>query len=87
MYVTPVFKNGQRNLPNNYHPISLTFQGCKVLESIIIRDHIIAFLSDKNVFSTEQHGFTYHKSCFTNLLETFEDHVGLHLLTKAMVLM
>ena len=24
-------------------------------------------------FSIQQHGFTYHKSCFTNLLETFED--------------
>ena len=55
--VTPVFKNGQRNLPNNYCPISLTSHACKVLESII-RDHIIAFLSDKNIFSTQQHGFT-----------------------------
>ena len=70
--VTPVFKNGQRNLPNNYRPISLTSQACKVLESIIC-DHIITFLSDKNIFCTQQHGFTYHKSCFTNLLETFED--------------
>ena len=67
-----VFKNGQRNLPNNYCPISLTSQACKVLESII-RDHIITFLSNKNIFCTQQHGFTYHKSCFTNLLETFED--------------
>ena len=46
--------------------------GIEVLESII-HDHIIAFLSDKNIFSTQQHGFTYQKSCFTNLLETFED--------------
>ena len=43
-----------------------------MLESII-RDHIITFLSDKNIFCTQQHGFTYRKSCFTNLLETFED--------------
>ena len=70
--VTPIFKSGLRNLPNNYRPISLTSQACKLLESII-RDHIIAFLLDKNVFSIQQHGFTYHKSCFTNLLETFED--------------
>ena len=69
--VTPVFKNCQRNLPNNYRPINLTSQACKALESII-RDYIITFLSDKNIFCTQQHGFTYHKSCFT-LLETFED--------------
>ena len=59
-------------MPNNYWPISLTSQACKILESII-RDHIIEFLSAKNIFSSHQHGFTYHKSCFTNLLETFED--------------
>ena len=70
--VTPVFKNGQINLPNNYCPISLTSQACKVLESII-RDQMIDFLSDKNIFSIQQHGFTYRNSCFTNLLETFED--------------
>ena len=70
--VTPVFKNGHRNLPNNYCPISLTSQACKVLESII-RDQMIDFLSGKNIFPIQQHGFTYRKSCFTNLLETFED--------------
>jgi len=72
--VTPVYKNGQRNMPNNYRSISLTSQACKfkLLESII-RDHIIEFLSAKNILSSHQHGFTYHKSCFTNLLETFED--------------
>ena len=67
--VTLVFKNGQRNLPNNYRPISLTSQACEVWESIIC-DHIITFLSDKNIFCTQQHGFTYR---LTNLLETFED--------------
>ena len=72
--VTPVFKSGQRYLPNIYHPISLTSQACKALESII-RDHIITFLWDKNIFSAQQHGFTHHKSCFTNLLETFEDWI------------
>ena len=47
--VTPVFKNGQKNLPNNYCPISLTSQACKVLESII-RDQMIDFLSCKKFF-------------------------------------
>jgi len=70
--VTPVYKNGQRNMPNNYWHISLTSQACKILEPIIC-DHIIEFLSAKSIFSSHQHGFTYHKSCFTNLLETFED--------------
>ena len=47
--VTPVFKNGQRNVPNNYRPISLTSQACKVLESII-RGQMIDFVSGKTFF-------------------------------------
>ena len=33
--VTPIFKKGDRNNPDNYRPISLTSQVCKVLESIV----------------------------------------------------
>ena len=67
--VIPVFISGLRSLPNNYCPISLTSQACKLLESII---HNCISIRQK-CFSTQQHGFTYHKSCFTNLLETFKD--------------
>ena len=74
--VTPVYKNGQRNMPNNYRLISLTSQACKILESII-RDHIIEFLSAKNTFSSHQNGFTYHKSCFTKLLEDSTSSIDL----------
>ena len=34
---------------------------------------MITFLTEHNAFSPQQHGFTCQKSCFTNLLETFED--------------
>jgi len=31
-YVTPIFKKGNRHLPNNYRPISLTSSIAKILE-------------------------------------------------------
>ena len=70
--VTPVFKGGQRNLSNNYHPI-LHHRPVKYYNQLFVITYVITFLTDNNAFSSQQHGFTYQKSCFTNLLETFED--------------
>ena len=70
--ITPVFKKGSKSKPSNYRPISLTSQVAKILESIV-RDIIQDFLSQHNVINPHQHGFRQGKSCFTNLLETFED--------------
>ena len=42
--ITPLFKKGLRNKPENYRPVSLTSVLCKLLE-ILIRDHMVEFLS------------------------------------------
>ena len=34
--VTAIHKKGNRNLPNNYRPVSLTSVICKILETIVI---------------------------------------------------
>ena len=44
--ITPLFKKGSRNKPENYRPVSLTSVVCKLLETLI-KDHII---------NTSQHG-------------------------------
>ena len=41
--ITPLFKQGLRNKPENYRPVSLTSVVCKLLE-ILIRDHMVGFL-------------------------------------------
>ena len=41
--VTPIFKKGDRSIPGNYRPISLTSVVGKMLESII-RDKIVSYL-------------------------------------------
>ena len=68
----PIFKKGSKVKANNYRPISLTSSLVKILESII-RTKIMEYLTDNNIVTHYQHGFVSKKSCFTNLLETFED--------------
>ena len=69
--VSPIFKRGQKTKASNYRPISLTSQVCKLLESLI-RAKIMQYLLDNSIITHHQHGFVPKKSCFTNLLETFE---------------
>ena len=38
----------------------------------IIRNAMVQHLSENDLCTTEQHGFTNGRSCLTNLLETFE---------------
>ena len=40
--ITPLFKKGSRNKPENYRPVSLTSVVCKLLEALI-RNHIVEF--------------------------------------------
>ena len=66
-HVSAVFKKGDRALPNNYRPISLTCILCKVLESLL-RDAIINHLSNNKLFSTKQFGFIPGRSTSLQLL-------------------
>ena len=70
--IMPIFKKGSKTKAKNYRPISLTSQLVKILESII-RTKVMKYLIDNNIVTHYQHGFVSKKSCFTNLLETFED--------------
>ena len=65
-HVSAVFKKGDRALPNNYRPTSLTCILCKVLESLL-RDAIINHLSNNKLFS-KQFGFIPGRSTSLQLL-------------------
>ena len=52
----------------NYRPVSLTSVVCRVMKGVI-KDGMVAFLEDNNLLFEGQHGFRYHISCVTNLLE------------------
>ena len=70
--VTPIFKKGDRSLPGNYRPVSLTSVPCKVLESLI-RDQLVEHLIATGQLSKDQHGFGARRSCTTQLLEVLEE--------------
>lgn len=69
--VTPLFKKGNRSQAENYRPISLTSQICKVVESIL-RDELVQHLESNKLLHNSQHGFRSGYSCATNLLTFLE---------------
>ena len=71
--VTPIFKKGSRYNANNYCPVSLKSQVCKVLEHFV-STFITRHLIQNNLLSQQQqHGFTSGRSCLTNLLTALND--------------
>ncbi|MCG8047766.1 MAG: reverse transcriptase family protein, partial [Candidatus Thiodiazotropha endolucinida] len=70
--VTPVYKKGQKYLPENYRPISLTSICCKIMEHIIA-SKIMTHGEDNNILYPLQHGFRRGRSCETQLIEFVDD--------------
>jgi ribonuclease P/MRP protein subunit RPP40 len=66
-YITPTYKKGPCQNPNNYRPISVTAQLGKIFESVIYQ-HIYEFLMAEEALSDNQHGFRSGYSTVTNLL-------------------
>ena len=48
--VTAIHKKGNRNLPNNYRPLSLMSIVCKMLETIV-KDRLMMYLTSCNLLS------------------------------------
>ncbi|KAF2364839.1 Immunoglobulin V-set domain [Trinorchestia longiramus] len=68
--VTPIFKKGNKQIPNNYRPISLTSVISKIIERLL-KVRITKHLNDQNLINDTQHGFREKRSCLTNLLDFF----------------
>jgi hypothetical protein len=66
--VTAIFKQGAKDNPGNYRPVSLTSQVCKLMESVL-KDAVVDHLDRLNLIKASQHGFRKNRSCLTNLLE------------------
>jgi hypothetical protein len=71
-HVAPVFKKGDKSLPVNYRPISLTCVLCKVMEHIIASS-IVKHFTDQNILYHLQHGFREKRSCVTQLTMLVND--------------
>ena len=70
--VTAVFKEGKKDSIENYRPISLTCISCKIMESIV-RNKLVNFFTDNNLFSSKQYGFSKGRSTVLQLLNVIND--------------
>ena len=66
--VIPLYKNGQRNIPGNYRPISVLPAISKVLKRILY-DQLYSYLTKSEVLSNSQFGFRKFHSTATALLD------------------
>ena len=68
----PIFKSGDKSIPGNYRPISLTSCISKAFERII-RKQVLASLERKGLLNNTQHGFRSGRSCLSALLNVFDN--------------
>ena len=66
-FVSPIYKKGAWNLPENYRPISLTSIACKIMEKLV-RNKILCHLVENGLLSLKQFGFVSGRSTMTQLL-------------------
>lgn len=69
--VIPIFKHGEKTAAENYRPISLISTFSKVFEKIVL-SRLMDHLSQHNLLTTQQHGFTKNKSTSTALISFIE---------------
>ena len=71
-HIIPIHKGDHRGLAANYRPISLTSHIVKILEKII-RNHLVNFLEQNNLYNPGQHGFRQGRSCLSQLLAFYDE--------------
>ena len=70
--ISPIFKKGDRCLPQNYQPISLTSTVSKIFEHII-SSHIMEHLEHNHILYELQYGFRRNRSCESQLISLIND--------------
>lgn len=65
--VTPIFKAGDKTLPNNYRPISVLPIFSKILEKIV-HERVMAFLNQNKLLNSNQYGFRNNHSTYMAII-------------------
>ena len=69
--IIPLYKKGNKTLPENYRPVSLTSHLMKLFERIL-RKKLMKHIEKNNLISKNQHAFLSGRSCMSQLLEHIE---------------
>ena len=69
--IVPIHKGGDRSVPSNYRPVSLTSHLGKLMERIL-KYHIVEYLETEKLMNNTQHGFREGRSCVLALLDSFD---------------
>ena len=64
-----IYKNGNKEEPFNYRPVSLAIIVCKICE--VIKKQWSDYLEREGIISDRQFGFRTGRSCVTNLLSFY----------------
>ena len=64
--VSPIYKKGSKQSPENYRPISLTCICSKIMEHILVSSNA-RYLKSHHILNDVQHGFQQIHSCETQL--------------------
>ena len=70
--VVPLYKNGQRNIPGNYRPISVLPMISKIMERILY-NQLYSYLTKFELLSDSQYGFRKFHSTASALLDCTND--------------
>ena len=69
--ITPIFKKGNKTLPENYRPVALTSHVTKTFERVV-RKELTEFVERTGILNEEQHGFRTGRSTLTQLLHHYD---------------
>ena len=67
--IVQIYKSGDKSVPSNYRPISLTPILMKIFERVI-RKQVTKFLTERGYLNSSQHGFREERSCCCCCLPT-----------------
>ena len=70
--IVPIYKSGDKSLPSNYRPLSLSPIVIKIFERVI-RKQVTQFLTEGGYLNSSQHGFREERSCLSALLIVYDD--------------
>ena len=70
-HITAIYKKDNKHCAGNYRPVSLTSIVCKLLESFI-RDSLVNYMNNNNLFTKKQFGFLKGRSTVLQLLKVID---------------